>query len=327
MNERERFRRLFRGQTVDRPPLLDEGVREEVIERWRHEGMPEEKSHAEIFGLTPHENLEPDLRFRPRYFGRVLDLPARGYRRAFQASPVRFGRDWRDTVRRLKDRDHVAGIWASRGFFQALGVGDWPTLHKVLQGLIDHRRKIRTRLAMYGDFCARMLEMALQDLDPEFIYLSEPISDNDGPLISPAMFEEFMIPVYDRLVSVARANGCDQILVSTYGNTAQLLPSMIEAGVTILWVSEAAEVAEIDYRNLRRRYGSSLGLIGGIPLSILRSEDPERMELRLREIVTPLMESGSYVPLASGRVREDIPWHVYRRYREILARLICPERD
>ena len=101
---------------------------------------------------------------------------------------------------------------------------------------------------------------------------------------------------------------------------------MFEAGVTILWVSEAAEVPEIDYRNLRRRYGSDLGLIGGIPLSILRSADPEKMEFRLCEIVKPLMESGRYVPLVSGRVREEIPWPVYRRYREILAGLICHQQ-
>jgi hypothetical protein len=322
MNERERFHRLFRGEVVDRPPLLDEGIREEVIERWRTEGMPAGRTHTEIFGLTPHESLEPDLRFRSRYFGRVLDLSARGYRRAFDASPKRLGESWGDTVRRLRDREHIVGIWASRGFFQALGVGDWPTLERVFDDVIEHPRKIRKRLEMYGDFCARMLEKALEDVAPDFVYLSEPISDNRGPLISPAMFEAYMIPVYERIVSVARARGCEHVLVSTYGNTARLFPSMIRAGVTILWISEAAEVPEIDYRTLRRHYGSGLGLIGGIPLSLLRSGTPQGMEARLRDIVTPLMESGRYLPLAGGRVREDIPWSVYKRYREILARLI-----
>jgi Uroporphyrinogen decarboxylase (URO-D) len=323
VNERERFRRLFRGEPVDRPPLLEEGIREEVIERWQAQGMPAGKTHLEIFGLTPHENVEPDLRFRPRAFGRVLDLSARGYRRAFDVSAKRLPKDWRATARRLEERDHIVGIWASRGFFQALGVGDWPTLEQVLRGVLDHPRRIRNRLAIYGDFCARMLEMALEDLDPEFIYVSEPISGNDGPLISPAMFEEFMIPVYERIVSVARAHGCEQILVSTYGNTAQLLPCMIRTGVTILWVSEAAEVPEIEYRSLRRRYGTGLGLIGGIPLSILRAETADTMESRLRETVQPLLESGRYLPLAGGRVREEIPWSVYRRYRETLAGMIC----
>jgi hypothetical protein len=322
MKERDRFRRLFRGERVDRPPLLDEGVREEVIERWRTQGMPVDTTHIEIFGLTPHENLEPDLRFRSRYFGRLLDLSARGYRRAFDASPGRLGETWEDTVRRVAGRDHVLGVWASRGFFQALGVGDWPTLERVLDGLIDHPKKMRNRLEMYGDFCARMLEMALADVDPEFIYLSEPISDNKGPLISPAMFEDLMIPVYRKLVSVAKAHGCEQILLSTYGNSARLLPCMLEAGITILWVSEATEAPETDYRGLRSRYGSDLGLIGGIPLSILRSGKTKEMERRLEEVVVPLMESGRYLPLAGGRVREDVPWPVYKRYREILADLL-----
>lgn len=322
MNERERFHRLFRGEAVDRPPLLDEGVREEVIERWQTQGMPADRTHVEIFGLTPHENVEPDLRFRPRYFGRVLDLSARGYRRAFQASPGRLGEAWEDTVRRLRDRDHIVGIWASRGFFQALGVGNWPTLEQVLDDVIDHPRKIRNRLQIYGDFCSRILDMAMAEVDPEFIYISEPISDNRGPLISPAMFEDFMIPVYEKLISVARAHGCGHILVSTYGNTARLIPCMIEAGVNLLWVSEAAEVPEIDYRSLRRRYGSGLGLIGGIPLSILRSGETGKMEQRLREAVLPLLAGGRYIPLAGGRVREEVPWPVYKRYREILAELI-----
>jgi len=322
MNERERFRRLFRGEPVDRPPMLEEGIREEALDRWRAQGLAAHETHSEVFGLTPHENIEPDLRFRPRYFGRILDLSARGYRRAFDPSPDRFGEEWKNTVERLRDRDHIVGIWASRGFFQALGVGDWATLEQVMDGVIDHPRKIRNRLGMYGEFCARMLERALGEVEADFIFVSEPISDNRGPLISPAMFEDFMIPVYDRIISVARAQGCEQVLVSTYGNTARLLPSMIEAGVTILWVSEAAEVPEVDYRSLRRRYGPELGLIGGIPLSILRAGEPEKMEGRLREIVTPLMESGRYVPLAGGRVREEVPWPVYKRYREILSELI-----
>ena len=48
---------------------------------------------------------------------------------------------------------------------------------------------------MYGDFCARMLEKALEDVAPDFVYLSEPISDNRGPLISPAMFYNIVIGV------------------------------------------------------------------------------------------------------------------------------------
>jgi len=322
MTERERFHRLMRGEVVDRPPLLEEGVREAVIESWHKQGLPQDKTHLEVFGLTPHENIGPDLRYRSSYFGRIIDLSPRDYRKAFNVSRQRFPDDWRETVKRLENRDHIVCIWASRGFFQALGVGDWPTFEQALLGTIEEREQILDLMEIYGDFCARMLELTLQDIDPDFIYLSEPISNNNGPLISPAAFAEFMIPVYHKIIAAAKSQGCDNILLSTYGNTTRLFPAMIEAGVTMLWISEAAEVPELDYRNLRREFGPELGLIGGIPLSILRTESSEKMRARLEDIITPLLQSGRYIPLAGGRVREEIPWQVYQRYRETLAGLI-----
>jgi uroporphyrinogen decarboxylase len=322
MTERERFHRLIRGEPVDKPPLLEEGVREEVLASWHTQGLPQDKTHLEVFGLTPHEKIGPNLRCNSSYFGRIVDLSPREYRKAFNVSDLRFPDDWRETAKRLEKRDHIVCVWASRGFFQALGVGDWPTFEQALLGTIKKRNQILDLMELYGDFCARMLELTLQDVDPDFIYLSEPISNNDGPLISPGAFQEFMIPVYHRIIAAAKKHGCNNILVSTYGNTIRLFPAMIEAGVTMLWISEAAEVPELDYRNLRREFGPDLGLIGGIPLSILRSESSKTIRDGLDQIVKPLLQSGRYVPLAGGRIREEIPWTVYKRYREALAELM-----
>jgi hypothetical protein len=322
VNERERFRRLMAGEPVDRPPLLEEGVRAGVLERWHREGLPRGTTHLDMFGLTPHERVGPDLTFRPRYFGRIVDLPLREYRRAFDVSRRRFPRDWIAVAQRLHVREHLTCIWASRGLLQALGVGDWPTLEQALLATRERPEHVRALLEHYGDFCARMLELALEDVDPEFIYLSEPISDNAGPLLSPAMFEELMLPVYRKIVTVAQRHGCTNVLVSTYGNTSRLFPAMIDAGVSMIWLSEAPDVPELDYRELRQRFGPLLGLIGGIPLAVLRERSLERLAERVREIVPPLLSEGRYIPLASGRVRDDVPWDTYRHYRELLAALL-----
>ncbi len=322
MNERERFRRLMRGAPVDRPPLLEEGVRAAVLERWHREGLPLGTTHLDQFGLTPHERVGPDLTLRPRYYGRIVDLPVREYRRAFDVSRRRFPRDWIAVARRLHARDHVACLWASRGLLQALGVGDWPTLEQALLATRERPAHVRGLLDHYGDFCARMLELALEDVDPEFIYLSEPISDNAGPLISPETFEELVLPVYRKIVAVAQRHGCTNVLVSTYGNTSRLFPAMIEAGVSMVWLSEAPDVPELDYRELRRCFGPMLGLIGGIPLAVLREDSLASMTARVHEIVPPLLSEGRYIPLASGRVRHDVPWETYRHYRELLSALL-----
>ncbi len=311
----------MRGDPVDRPPFLEEGVRDEVLDLWREQGLPPGKTHIDVFGLAPHENIGPDLKYTPSYFGRILDLSTREYRKAFDISPRRFPENWKETVRRLENRDHVVCIWASRGFFQALGVGDWPTFEKALVGTVKEPAAIRDRMEHYGEFCSYMLEKTMLDVDPEFIYLSEPISNNDGPLISPDMVEEFMVPVYERIVGTARDLGCENILLSTYGNTRLLFPMLIDAGISMLWISEAAEVPELDYRGIRSEFGPDLGLIGGIPLSILRGGSADVIRHTLEEIVPPLLQSGRYVPLAGGRVREEIPWSAYECYRQVLAEL------
>jgi len=322
MNERERFHRIFRDEPVDRPPLLDEGVREEVLDRWHQEGLPPDRTHLEVFGITPHENVGPNLRFRGSFYGRIMQVSVKEYRQVFDVADDRFPEDWEETVRRLENRDHIACVWASRGFFQALGVGAWATREPVLLATIRDRARVREKVELYGEFCARMLQKTLARVEPDFLYLSEPISDNRGPLIPPDMFEEFMIPAYERILAVARDHGVDRILVSTYGNTAELIPFMMRVGVNALWFSEAVEAPETDYRTLRQRHGPGLGLIGGIPLGILREVTAAGMEQRIREIVEPLYRSGRYIPLTGGRVREEIPWAVYKRYREILAEVI-----
>jgi hypothetical protein len=301
---------------------LEEGVRDEVLALWHTQGLPAGKTHADIFGLTPHENIGPDLKYVSSYFGRVFDLSASEYRQAFNATQNRFPEDWSQTVRRLEDRDHIVCIWASRGFFQALGVGDWPTLEHALIGVAAEPEKVLEKMELYGEFCAAMLDRTMKDVSPEFIYLSEPISDTKRPLISPEMFEKYMIPVYRRLVEAAKANGCENILLSTYGNTTRLFPMLIEAGITMLWISEAPEVPELDYFTLREKYGPEIGLIGGIPLSLLRNESPATIRDSLEEIVPPLLQTGRYIPLAGGRVREEIPWTTYKHYREVLKDLL-----
>jgi hypothetical protein len=75
---------------------------------------------------------------------------------------------------------------------------------------------------------------------------------------------------------------------------------------------------------LAPEYGKKLRLIGGIDLDVLR-QDKEAIRVEVEEKVPPLLAQGGYVPLADGRVREDIPLENYLYYRELLQRVTKPE--
>jgi uroporphyrinogen decarboxylase len=73
----------------------------------------------------------------------------------------------------------------------------------------------------------------------------------------------------------------------------------------------------MDYRDLRQEFGPDLRLIGGIDLDALR-QDKEAIRREVEEKLPPLLGDGGYVPLADGRVREDVPYENYLYYRRLL---------
>jgi hypothetical protein len=64
-----------------------------------------------------------------------------------------------------------------------------------------------------------------------------------------------------------------------------------------------------------------LRLIGGIDIDILHYHK-EDIRRELEEKVLPLLSEGGFLPLADGRVREDMSFENYIYYRSLLEELV-----
>jgi uroporphyrinogen decarboxylase len=73
----------------------------------------------------------------------------------------------------------------------------------------------------------------------------------------------------------------------------------------------------MDYRDLRRKFGRDLRLIGGIDLDALR-HDKESIRREVEEKVPHLVADGGYIPLVDGRIRQDVLFDNYVYYRRLL---------
>jgi hypothetical protein len=73
----------------------------------------------------------------------------------------------------------------------------------------------------------------------------------------------------------------------------------------------------MNYREIRREFGRDLRLIGGIDADCLRQNESIIQE-EIMDIVPQLLEGGGYLPLADGRVRDDVPYKNYIFYRRLL---------
>ncbi len=83
-----------------------------------------------------------------------------------------------------------------------------------------------------------------------------------------------------------------------------------------MWASEV-NCEAMDYRSLRREYGRDLQLIGGLDLDALR-QGKEAIRREIMEKVPPLLAEGGYIPVADGRIREDVTFENYSYYRRLL---------
>jgi uroporphyrinogen-III decarboxylase len=210
-------------------------------------------------------------------------------------------------------------LYVHRGFFQTMGVRNWRSFNDAMVLLIDQPDLVRKRMQIQGEFAARLCDRILQEVEVDAVVFSEPIGGSDRPLISPQMYEEFVLQNYEPVLEVLRHHNVATICFQTFANARILIPSILKWGFNCLWACEV-NIEAMDYRSLRREFGRELRLIGGIDLDALR-EDKEAIRWEIEEKVPALIEEGGYIPLADGRVRADVRFENYVYYRQLLEKV------
>jgi hypothetical protein len=321
MTSRERFRETMRYGKPDRVPYFEEGIRKEVIRSWRKQGLSKGADLSQMFPTDLRHRIVPELEPRPqlRKWPTTAAELDQFQRRLNPRCKGRLPWSWQKRTRSWKDRGHVLMLQVHRGFFITMGVRNWRRFTEVMNLLIDKPNVVRRMMTIQGEFSAGLTERVLQKVEIDAAIFSEPIGGNDRPLISPQMYEEFVLNSYVPIIKILSKYGVETIIFLTYANARILIPSILRNGFNCLWACEV-NIDAMDYRNLRKEYGRDLRLIGGIDLDALR-QGKEAIRREIEEKVPPLIADGGYVPLADGRVREDVPFENYVYYRQLLEKM------
>ena len=318
---RERFHETMRYGHPDRVPYFEEGLRDDVLERWHEQGLPKDADLAEMFHTDRRERIPVDVRLIPEL--KKWPTSRRGLkairRRLDLDAPGRFPEDWRERVKAWAKRDHVLELPVHRGFFLSMGVGGWDSFARAVYQLKDSPSLVREIMDMFAEFGVRLVERVLSEVEIDFASFSEPTGGNDGPLVSPQTYEELVLSSYQPIMEALRERGVETIVLVTFANARPFVRSILNAGFDCLWACEVNAEA-MDYRSLRAEFGPSLRLIGGIDLDTLLL-DKEAIRQEIETKAPPLLEQGGYIPLADGRVRANVPFENYAYYRRLLEKI------
>jgi uroporphyrinogen decarboxylase len=321
MSSRERFRQTMGYGKPDRVPYFEEGIRKDVLQAWRTQGLAKDTDLATLFPCDQRERIEVDLEPRPKLISRldkIADLKKIA-RRLNPSDKKRLPSRWPRRVRAWQSREHVLMLYVHRGFFLTMGVRNWEAFTDVMMLLMDQPDVVRNRMKIQGDFAGRLTDRILQEVQIDAVVFSEPIGGNDRPLISPKMYEEFVLKNYEPILDVLRRHNIATICLQTFANARILIPCILKWGFNCLWACEV-NIEAMDYRSLRKEFGRDLRLIGGIDLDALRKDKAAiRQEIEVK--VPPLIADGGFIPLADGRVRADVPFENYVYYRQLLEKV------
>jgi hypothetical protein len=162
-----------------------------------------------------------------------------------------------------------------------------------------------------------LLERVLPQIPVDLGWWWEDMCYNRGPLMSPALFRELMIPRYKRIVSLFRDHGVTTQILDCDGSIHQLVPDWLDAGIDCMF---PLEVAHTDAFTLKKEYGDRIKLLGGVDkLALIKGKNEIDKEI---ERLVPLVRAGRFIPCVDHRVPADVSLENYQYYLEKKEKLL-----
>jgi len=169
-------------------------------------------------------------------------------------------------------------------------------------------------LKIYMDKLPRILDL----IQPDVVYMMEDLSGKNGPMISNAMFDEFVGAYYRRLFPMMRAHGVHNIFVDTDGDFMMMIKSFMDAGVDGFLPMDVN--AGMDIVKVRENF-PTLKIIGGYN-KLRIAEGPEAIDREFERIL-PVVRQGGYIVGADHQVPPSASIENYRYYikrlKEVMA--------
>ena len=157
----------------------------------------------------------------------------------------------------------------------------------------------------YFEVSRRIFEAAGDAID--IFFIGNDFGGMKGPLLSPAMFERFVLGHLKRLIDLGHDFGLP-VMLHCCGGIEPLIGMMIDAGLDALHAVQPS-CRGMDLATLKRKYGRRIVFNGAIDSHhVLIKGDVDFVRQKTREVLDIMMPGGGYVGGAShDTILEETP--------------------
>ncbi|NLG97217.1 MAG: hypothetical protein GX491_07650 [Chloroflexi bacterium] len=350
MTSHERFRRMFAHQEADRIPIIDTPW-DATIERWHREGMPEDVSYVDYFGLDRFVSLNLTDN-SPRYPVEVINetetdityttewgVTARQWKHAastpeFLDFTIKDPDSWRKAKERISpSHDRVKWDLLKRDYRKWREQGAWIAPVVWFGFDITHSWAVGTERVLMAmaedpewivDMFRTELETDLALLDMvwdegytfDSILWYDDMGYKQNQFFSMRMYRNLLKPFHQKAIDWAHAHGIKAHLHSC-GDIRPLVPELVSMGLDALNPLEVK--AGMDPVQLKHQFGSDLVFHGGI--NAVLWDQPEAIQAEMEAVVPVMKENGGYIFSSDHSVPSSVSLEDFRRIVELAKKL------
>lgn len=225
--------------------------------------------------------------------------------------------NWDECMKRYKTRAFPLAIAGFPGGFFGTPrniLGE----ENLLFSYFDDPELIRTIINDLCNFWIGLYDKVLDQTTADLALLWEDMSFKNGPLISPKLAREFMLPAYKKLTGFFRDRGVKTILLDTDGDCWSLIPIFMEGGVTGVYPFEVN--ANMNVVEVRKAF-PTLQMMGGMD-KVQLAHGKEAIDRELEAKIPFMLKHGGYIPHVDHHVPPDVSWQDFMYYRTKLNNMI-----
>ena len=176
------------------------------------------------------------------------------------------------------------------------------------------------KMALDQDFCKlffdKVIGIQLRVIEQYYSvlgsYIDVTTSGDDfgiqtGPFISPAMFQELIIPYLSIRIRKTKELGKCYYWHHSCGSVYKLIDQLIDCGVDILNPIQTS-AAQMNPTGLKKEFGDKIVFWGAVDVQqFLTRATPEQVRLEVSQLIKILGRDGGYVIAPAHEMQDDIP--------------------
>jgi len=215
------------------------------------------------------------------------------------------------------NRDYIYGLHCGSLFGQIrnfIGVENCSYLYVDDESLFDEI------ISTIGELSYQTVKAVLETgAKFDFAHFWEDICYKNGPLVTPAVFDEKAGPHYKRITDLVKQYGINIISLDCDGMIDSLIPTWLDNGVNTMFPIEVG-TWNASIAPWREKYGKELRGVGGMNKNVF-ALDYAAVDAEI-ERLKPLIELGGYIPCPDHRIPPDAKWDNVQYYCEKMRNVV-----